>query len=58
MRNTMKERSTIPYKFLLGLILALGAGVSMFFGTFPLSLRIVVGVIGVALIATSKYRIL
>lgn len=54
----MNNKTTIPYKFLLGLILALGAGVSMFFGTFPLSLRIVVGVIGIALIATSKYRIL
>ena len=54
----MNEKATIPYKFLIGLILALGAGVSMFFGTFPLSLRIVIGVIGIALIATSKYRIL
>ncbi|MBT8271429.1 MAG: hypothetical protein KJO25_05235 [Bacteroidia bacterium] len=54
----MKERSRLPLQFILGLILALGAGVSMYFGTFPLAARITVGIIGIFLIATSKYRLL
>ena len=54
----MKEKSGLPLQFILGLILALGAGVSMYFGSFPLAARITVGVVGIALIATSKYRIL
>ena len=54
----MKGKSTLPLQFLLGLILALGAGVSIFFGTFPLAARIIVGIVGVTLIATSKSRLL
>jgi hypothetical protein len=54
----MKEKTTIPFQFIIGLILALGSGVSMFFGSFELPLRITVGIIGLLLIATSKYRLL
>ncbi len=54
----MEKKSRVPVQFILGLILALGAGVSMYFGTFPLGARIVVGIIGILLIATSKYRLL
>ena len=54
----MKEKTTIPIQFIIGLILALGAGVSMFFDSFHISARITVGIIGLVLIATSKYRLL
>ncbi|MBT8257312.1 MAG: hypothetical protein KJO49_02500 [Bacteroidia bacterium] len=54
----MKTSNKVPFQFILGLILALGAGVSMYFGTFPLAARITVGIVGIALIATSKYRLL
>lgn len=54
----MKEKTTMPIQFIIGLILVLGSGVSMFFGAFPLSARITIGIIGLVLIATSKYRLL
>jgi len=54
----MKEKSTMPLQFIIGIILALGSGVAMFFGTFPVSARITVLVVGIFLIATSKYRLL
>ncbi|MBT8287143.1 MAG: hypothetical protein HKN00_06720 [Flavobacteriaceae bacterium] len=54
----MKNKTGIPLQFIFGLILALGAGVSMYFDTYPLGARITVGIIGLLLIATSKYRLL
>lgn len=54
----MKEKSKMPFQFILGLILALGAGVLMFFGIFEVSARIMIGTVGLVLIATSKYKLL
>ncbi|NND53302.1 MAG: hypothetical protein HKN54_12965 [Flavobacteriaceae bacterium] len=54
----MDEKSRMPLQFILGIILALGAGVLMFFGVFDVSIRIAIGTIGLVLIATSKYRLL
>ncbi|MBT8265147.1 MAG: hypothetical protein KJO41_03385 [Bacteroidia bacterium] len=54
----MKEKPTMPVQFIIGLILALGAGVAMYFGTFSVQVRIVVGIIGLLLIVTSKYKLL
>ena len=46
-----------PTQFYVGLILALGSGVWTFFGSFHPSHTIVL-IIGIVLIATSKYRLL
>jgi len=54
----MNKKTPIPFQFVLGLLLALGAGVTMLFDAFPLGWRIVVGMFGVLLIATSRYKLL
>jgi len=46
-----------PIQFYVGLILALGSAAWTFFGTFHPSHTVVL-IIGIALIATSKYRLL
>ena len=46
-----------PIQFYAGLILALGSAAWTFFGSFHPSHTIVL-IIGIALIATSKYRLL
>jgi len=44
-----------PTQFYLGLLLALGSAAWTFFGTFHPSHTVIL-IIGIALIATSKYR--
>jgi hypothetical protein len=46
-----------PTQFYIGLLLALSSAVWTFFGTFHPSHTVVL-IIGIALIATSKYRLL
>ena len=43
-------------QFWVGLILALFSAGLMFFGIWPLALRITIAIIGLALIATSKKK--
>lgn len=45
-------------QFIIGIILALVGAVLMFLGILPLAARITIGIIGLALIATSKVRLL
>jgi len=45
-------------QFIIGIILALTSAVLMFLGIYPVSVRIIIGIIGIALIATSKVRLL
>ncbi|MDD5132763.1 MAG: hypothetical protein PHH44_08905 [bacterium] len=40
--------------FILGILLALTGATLMFFGVWPLPLRITIGIIGLALIATGR----
>ena len=45
-------------QFILGIILALAGGFLMFFGILPTSVRIIIGIVGIALIGTSfRYKI-
>ena len=46
-----------PTQFYIGLVLALGSAAWTFFGTFHPSHTVLL-IIGIALIATSKYRLL
>ncbi|MBW2980437.1 hypothetical protein KY360_03410 [Candidatus Woesearchaeota archaeon] len=52
-----KKKSGI-IQFTAGIILALTSAILMFLGVLPLSARITIGIIGLALIATSKFRLL
>ena len=52
------DKKTNLIQFIIGIILALTAGVLMFLGILPLSARITIGIIGLALIATSNVRLL
>jgi len=45
-------------QFFIGLILALIGALFMFLGIWPLSARITLGIVGIALIATSKFRLM
>ncbi|WP_281846717.1 hypothetical protein [Olleya namhaensis] len=54
----MKSKSIIPIQFLIGLIFALGAGLLMYLDILPIFARIGIGILGLVLLATSKYKIL
>ena len=54
-RSKMEKRNII--QFYVGLVIALGSAAWTFFGTFNASHTVVL-IIGIALIATSKYRLL
>ena len=44
-------------QFIVGIILGLTSGFLMFFGILPTSARIIIGIVGIALIATSfRYK--
>lgn len=45
-------------QFVSGIILALIGAILMFFDTLPLYARIIIGIVGLSLIATSKCRLL
>lgn len=51
-----KELSTI--QFVVGIVLAFTGAVLMFLDILPLSARITIGILGIGLIATSKFRLL
>ena len=54
----MKGNRLNLVQFIIGFILALTGAVMMFYGILPLSARITIGIVGLALIATSRYKIL
>jgi hypothetical protein len=54
----MNKKSLNLIQFSIGIILALTGAILMFFGILPTSARIIIGVVGIALIATSKFRLL
>jgi len=54
----MDKKTINLIQFTTGIILALTGAVLMFFGILPLPTRITIGIIGLGLIATSKFRLL
>jgi hypothetical protein len=53
------EKKTVNFiQFIAGIILAITGAVLMFLGILPVSVRIMIGIVGLALIATSKIRLL
>ncbi|MFA5992859.1 MAG: hypothetical protein WC796_04085 [Candidatus Pacearchaeota archaeon] len=54
----MDKKTLHIIQFIVGIVLALTSVVLMFFGVFPLPARITIGIIGIGLIATSKFRLL
>ena len=55
--KSMDKKTLNLIQFIIGIILALTGAVLMFFGILPLSARITIGIVGIALIATSKFRL-
>jgi len=56
--NIMLKKSPSPIQFIIGITFALAGAILMFFGILPLSARITIGIIGLALIATSRFRLI
>jgi len=54
----MDKKTINLIQFIAGIILALTGAVLMFLGILPLSVRIIIGIIGIGLIATSNFRLL
>lgn len=54
----MDKKTLNLIQFIAGIILALTGAILMFLGILPLSARITIGIVGIALIATSKFRLL
>jgi hypothetical protein len=54
----MNKKTINLFQFIVGIFLALTGAVLMFLGILPIPARITVGVVGLALIATSKFRLL
>ena len=54
----MDKKTINLIQFIIGIILALTGGILMFLGILPVSARITIGIVGIILIATSKYRLL
>ncbi len=54
----MDKKSLNLIQFIVGIILALTGAVLMLLGILPISARITIGIVGLALIATSKFRLL
>jgi hypothetical protein len=53
------DKKIIPLiQFVAGIILALTGAILMFLGVFPLPVRIAIGILGIGLIGTSKFRLL
>ncbi len=49
----MKQRQIYFLIFAIGILLALTGATLMFFGIFPLPLRITIGIIGISLISSA-----
>jgi hypothetical protein len=54
----MGKKTINLIQFIIGIVLALTAGIFMFLGILPVSARITIGIVGIALIATSNVRLL
>lgn len=54
----MEKKTVNIIQFTAGIILAVLGAVLMFLGIFPVSARIAIGIAGLGLIATSKFRLL
>jgi hypothetical protein len=54
----MDKKTTNLIQFIVGIILALIGATFMFLGILPVSARITIGIVGIALIATSNVRLL
>jgi len=54
----MDKRTINLIQFIAGIVIALTGAILMFLGILPLSARITIGIVGLALIATSKFRLL
>jgi len=54
----MEKKTVNIIQFTAGIILALTGATLMFLGILPVSVRIIIGIMGLALIATSKIRLL
>jgi hypothetical protein len=54
----MDKEAISIIQFVAGVILALTDAVLMFLGILPLPIRIIIGIIGIALIATSRFKLL
>ena len=54
----MTKSSLSLIQFIVGIVLAIFGAVLMFFGIFPVSIRIIIGILGLSLIATSKFKLL
>ena len=54
----MEKKSLNLVQFIAGIILALTWGILMFLGILPISARITIGIVGITLIATSKFKLL
>ena len=54
----MNKKTINLIQFVVGIFLALTGAVLMFLGVLPLSARIIIVIVGIALIATSNIRLL
>lgn len=54
----MNKKTISLVMFIAGIVLALTGAVLMFLDTLPLPARITIGIIGIGLIATSKFKLL
>ena len=54
----MDKKTLNLVQFVSGIVLALTSAILMFLGIFHLSARIAIGIMGLALIAASKFRLL
>lgn len=54
----MEKKLLNLIQFIVGIILALTGGILMFLGILPISARITIGIVGITLIATSKFKLL
>ena len=54
----MEKKSLNLIQFIVGIILALTWAILMFLGILPISARTTIGIVGILLIATSKFKLL
>jgi hypothetical protein len=54
----MEKKTVNLIQFIAGIITAISGAVLMFLGVFPVSARVMIGIVGLGLIATSKFRLL
>ena len=52
------DKKISKIQFSLGIVLALTGAILMFLGVLPVPARITIGIVGIALIATSKFGLL